>query len=74
MDVVDYQIIDVLNDHLCYVITDRRTPWSLPSSRNFSLVSKIVITHVAKSQCKLAIYTKVDWRDPPLLGKGEDTP
>jgi hypothetical protein len=73
IDVVDYQIIDVLNDHLCYVLTDRRTPWSLPSSQNFSLVSKIVITHVAKSQCKLSIYTKVDWKEQPLMGKSNLT-
>jgi hypothetical protein len=69
IDVVDYQMIDVLNDHLCYVLTDRRTPWSLPSSPKFSLVSKMVITHVAKSQCKLSIFTKVDWKEQPLLGK-----
>ncbi|KAJ5106547.1 hypothetical protein N7456_003222 [Penicillium angulare] len=59
--VSDYQIIDVLNDHLCYVITDKRTPWHLPLRRHFRLVSKIVITFVAKSKCKLAIYTKVEW-------------
>lgn len=30
-----------------------------------------IITHLAKSKCKLAIYTKVDWtRAPPLLTKG----
>ncbi|PIG82416.1 transcription factor SipA3 [Aspergillus arachidicola] len=57
----DYQMIDVLNDHLCYVITDKRTPWHLPFKRSFRLVSKIVITFVAKGKSKLAIYTKVEW-------------
>ncbi|KAL4778583.1 hypothetical protein BJX76DRAFT_131801 [Aspergillus varians] len=57
----DYQLIDVLNDHLCYVITDKRTPWHLPFRRNFRLVNKIVITFVTKGKCKLSIYTKVEW-------------
>ncbi|KAJ5157243.1 uncharacterized protein N7482_008343 [Penicillium canariense] len=61
----DYQIIDVLNDHLCYVITDKRTPWHLPLRRSFRLVSKVVITFVAKSKSKLAIYTKVEWLKSP---------
>jgi VAD1 Analog of StAR-related lipid transfer domain len=26
-NVVDYQAIDVLNDHVCYVVTDMKTPW-----------------------------------------------
>jgi VAD1 Analog of StAR-related lipid transfer domain len=59
--VSDYQIIDVLNDHLCYVVTDKRTPWHLPFKRSFRLVSKIVITHISKSRSKLAIFTKVEW-------------
>ncbi|KAF2199975.1 hypothetical protein GQ43DRAFT_397459 [Delitschia confertaspora ATCC 74209] len=63
----DYQIIEVLNDHLCYVIADRKTPWYLPFSHGFTLVSKIVITHVTKARCKLAIYTKIDWTKPPRL-------
>ncbi|KAL8973105.1 MAG: hypothetical protein Q9183_000174 [Haloplaca sp. 2 TL-2023] len=68
--VVDYQMIDVLNDHLCYVVTDRKTPWHLPYGRAFSLLSKIVITHHAKSKCRLAVYTKVDWtvKKPWLQG------
>ncbi|KAL4927960.1 putative transcription factor SipA3 [Aspergillus undulatus] len=57
----DYQLIDVLNDHLCYVITDKRTPWHLPFRRNFRLVNKIVITFVTKGKCKLSVYTKVEW-------------
>ncbi|KAF2834512.1 hypothetical protein M501DRAFT_1020757 [Patellaria atrata CBS 101060] len=67
-DVVDYQMIDVYNDHLCYVVTDRKYPWYLPSASDFSLVSKIVITHIAKSRCKLAIYVRVDWiKEGPIL-------
>ncbi|OCK76252.1 hypothetical protein K432DRAFT_336025 [Lepidopterella palustris CBS 459.81] len=61
----DYQVIEVLNDHLCYVVTDKKSPWYLPLSDYFTLVSKIVITHVGKSQCKLAIYTKVEWSWAP---------
>lgn len=69
-NVVDYQVIEVNNDHICYVITDRKTPWHLPHHNDFMLVSKIVITHVAKSKCKLAIYTKVDWSKAPKFSKG----
>lgn len=69
-DVKDCQIIDVLNDHLCYVVTDRKTPWHLPFHQNFALISKIVITHFAKSKCKLAIYTVVDWSSKPVVVGG----
>ncbi|KAI4210401.1 MAG: hypothetical protein LQ351_006768 [Letrouitia transgressa] len=69
-NIVDYQMIDVLNDHLCYVVTDRRTPWHMPFRQSFTLLNKIVITHYAKSKCKLAIYAKVDWISPPWLIKG----
>jgi hypothetical protein len=65
-EILDYQIIDVLNDHLCYVITDKRTPWHLPFRRSFRLVSKVVITFVSKSKSKLAIYTNVEWLKSPL--------
>lgn len=34
------------------------------------LVSKIVITHQAKSKCKLAIFTRVDWSKAPTFSKG----
>lgn len=71
--VVDSQMIDVSVDHLCYGITDRKTPWHLPYSQDFQLLSKIIITHVAKSKCKLAIYTKVDWASwakPPRYARG----
>jgi VAD1 Analog of StAR-related lipid transfer domain/PH domain len=65
----DYQVVDVLNDHLCYVVTDKRTAWHLPYRRNFKTVSKIVITHVAKSKSKLAIFTKVEWVKTPWMLK-----
>jgi len=68
-NVIDYQIIDIMNEHVCYVVTDHKTPWHLPHHRDFMLVSKIVITHVAKSRCKLAIYTKVDWFKMPKFSK-----
>lgn len=64
-------MIDVLNDHLCYVVTDRKTPWHLPYGGKFSLLNKIVITHHAKSKCRLAIYTKVDWTDTAGLLQGK---
>ncbi|MCJ1478252.1 SNF1-interacting protein [Lambiella insularis] len=69
-DIKDNQMIDVLNDHLCYVVTDRKTPWHLPFHQKFTLISKIVITHVAKSKCKLAIYTAVDWSSKPIFVGG----
>lgn len=69
-NVVDYQVIDVMNDHVCYVVTDMKTPWHLPHHKDFMLVSKIVITHVSKSKCKLAIFTKVDWSKTPKFSKG----
>jgi hypothetical protein len=69
-NVVDYQLIDVLNDHICYVVTDMKTPWHLPHHEDFMLVSKIVITHVAKSKCQLQIWTKVEWSKAPTFSKG----
>lgn len=65
----DYQVIEVLNDHLCYVVADRKTPWYLPGHDRFILLSKIVVTHVSKSRCKLAIHTKVDWSRNPRFAK-----
>lgn len=41
----------------------------LPYYENFVLVSKIVITHVAKTKCNLAIYTKVEWSKAPAFSK-----
>jgi hypothetical protein len=65
----DYQIIEVLNDHLCYVVSDKKTPWYLPGHERFVLHSKMVITHVHKSRCKLAIYSKIDWKRNPRFAK-----
>ncbi|KAJ4369890.1 SNF1-interacting protein [Neocucurbitaria cava] len=65
----DYQVIEVLNDHLCYVVSDRKTPWYLPGHERFVLLSKTVITHVSKARCKLAIHTKVDWKRNPQFAK-----
>lgn len=67
--VIDTQKIDVASDHLCYVVTETKVPWHLPGPQDFALVSKIVITHEAKSKCKLAIYTRVDWLHEPWLSK-----
>lgn len=67
----DYQIIDVLNDHLCYVVTDKRTPWHLPFKRSFRLVSKIVVTFISKGKSKLAVYTKVEWVWTPYVLQSE---
>ncbi|KAF2826217.1 hypothetical protein CC86DRAFT_406510 [Ophiobolus disseminans] len=65
----DYQIIEVLNDHLCYVVSDKKTPWYLPGYERFVLHSKIVITHVHKSRCKLAIFSRIDWKRNPRFAK-----
>jgi VAD1 Analog of StAR-related lipid transfer domain/BAR domain of APPL family/PH domain len=70
VEVKDYQVVDVLNDHLCYVVTDKRAAWHLPYRRNFKIVSKIVITHLAKSKSKLAVFTKVEWVKRPWIMKG----
>ena len=67
--VIDHQTIDVLNDHLCYSVTDTKTPWHLPFHQSFDLVTKITITYIAKSHCKLAIRTLVHWKSPPLLAR-----
>ena len=64
--VEDHQMIEVANEHLLYVVSDRKRPWHLPYRESFHLLTKIVITHIAKSKCKLAVYIKVDWlRSPP---------
>ena len=65
----DYQTIELLRDHLCYVVADRKFPWHLPLADRFTLLSKIVITHVSRTRCKLAVYAKVDWRRPPALAR-----
>lgn len=58
---VDTQTIDVHNDHLCYVVVSRRIPFNFPSSDKFTFVVKFVITHSAKSQCRLAIFDQLLW-------------
>ncbi|KAF8458342.1 hypothetical protein BGX38DRAFT_1265089 [Terfezia claveryi] len=68
--VVDYQTIEVRNDHLCYVITDRKTPWHLPLKNQFMLITKLVITYVTKSKCKLSLWTAVEWSINPKFSKG----
>ncbi|KAF1816060.1 hypothetical protein P152DRAFT_408610 [Eremomyces bilateralis CBS 781.70] len=62
--ILAYQVIEVLNDHLCYVVSDRRRPMKLPKADNFSVLTKIVITHISKSRSKLGIWTRVDWHRP----------
>lgn len=70
LNVLDYQVIDIVNDHILYVVTDFKTPWHLPHQNDFMLVTKFVITYVAKSRCKLAIYERVDWTKVPAFSKG----
>ncbi|PFH58657.1 hypothetical protein XA68_13403 [Ophiocordyceps unilateralis] len=65
----DYQTIDVYSDHVTYVVTHRKMAWHLPHSSSFRVVSKIVITHVAKTKCKLAVYATVEWSKTPALSK-----
>lgn len=63
-------MVEVSNEHLLYVVSDRKKPWHLPHRDSFFLLTKVVITHLAKSKCKLAVYTKVDWTRPPPLTMG----
>jgi len=66
--VEDHQMVDVANEHLLYVVSDRKKPWHLPYHNRFVLLTKVVITHLAKSKCKLAVYIKVDWtKSPPYV-------
>ncbi|KAI5290261.1 SNF1-interacting protein, partial [Ascosphaera acerosa] len=65
--VADYQHIDVMNDHLCYVVTDKKIPWQFSLHHSFRQVNKIVLTHVAKARCKLAVYTTLEWERRPYL-------
>ncbi|KAI1393466.1 uncharacterized protein F4822DRAFT_14036 [Hypoxylon trugodes] len=68
-EVLDEQTVELFSDHVTYVVTHVKTPWHLPHAHGFKLITKIVITHVAKSKCKLAIFTKVAWSKPPALAK-----
>ena len=69
VSVIDIQAIDVASDHLCYMITETKVPWHLPRPRDFTLITKVVITHEAKSRSKLSVYTKVNWLRSPWIGK-----
>ncbi|KAF2160502.1 hypothetical protein M409DRAFT_70459 [Zasmidium cellare ATCC 36951] len=64
----DTQAIDIYNDHLCYVVTNEKYPWRLPYATSFTLLTKYVITHSAKSRCKLAIFQNLVWRKPGPFG------
>ncbi|KAK3368120.1 hypothetical protein B0H63DRAFT_404106 [Podospora didyma] len=68
-NVTDSQSIDIFNDHITYLVTHVKTPWHLPHSNAFTIVIKVVITHLAKSKCKLAVFTKVDWSQAPAFAK-----
>ncbi|KAI5853565.1 hypothetical protein BZA05DRAFT_33082 [Tricharina praecox] len=68
-DVVDHQTIEKQDEHICYVVTDVKTPWHLPHRMNFIMVSKIVITHVTASKSKLTVWTRVDWFKDPMFSK-----
>ncbi|KAF1827825.1 uncharacterized protein K489DRAFT_349523 [Dissoconium aciculare CBS 342.82] len=63
----DTQSIDIYNDHLCYVVTNTKYPRRLPYADRFILTTKYVITHSAKSRCKLAIFQSVRWHKSPIL-------
>ncbi|RYP64051.1 hypothetical protein DL770_009260 [Monosporascus sp. CRB-9-2] len=67
--VTDYQTIDTFEDHVTYVVSHVKTLWHLPHADTFKLVTKIVITHVGKSKCKLAIFNKIVWNNAPTIGK-----
>ena len=67
--VTDFQTIEVFSEHMAYVVSHVKTPWHLPHSQYFNLVAKVAITHLAKSKCKLAVFTKVDWSKAPALSK-----
>lgn len=63
----DTQTIDIFNDHLCYVVTSNTQPWRQPYRNSFALTTKFVLTHTAKSRCKLAIFEKLVWhKHPPM--------
>ncbi|EMD00482.1 hypothetical protein BAUCODRAFT_28837 [Baudoinia panamericana UAMH 10762] len=61
----DTQSIDILNDHLCYVVTNTKRPFKLPYASRSVPITKIVITHTAKSRSKLAIFQAINWSKPP---------
>jgi hypothetical protein len=65
--ITDAQAVDIYNDHLCYVVTNNKYPWRLPYADSLGLATKLVITHTAKSRCKLAVYQQIRWTKPPSL-------
>lgn len=67
--VTDYQVIETFEDHVTYVVSHVKTLWHLPHADTFKLVTKIVITHVGKSKCKLALFNKIVWDNAPTIGK-----
>ena len=68
-NVTDFQTIDIHRDHVTYEVTHVKRAWHLPHSQYFKVVTKIVITHIAKSKCKLAIYIKTEWKTFPSFSK-----
>ncbi|KAK7751619.1 SNF1-interacting protein [Diatrype stigma] len=67
--VTDYQVIETFEDHVTYVVSHVKTLWHLPHADTFKVVTKIVITHVGKSKCKLALFNKIVWDKAPTIGK-----
>ncbi|GIZ39892.1 hypothetical protein CKM354_000325500 [Cercospora kikuchii] len=65
--VTDTQTIDIFNDHLCYVVTNDKYAHRLPYGKSFTLTTKFVITHTAKSRSKLAIFQNFVWRQKPAI-------
>lgn len=56
------QTIDVLNEHLCYVVTHSHPPSTSESNgRGMVVLTKYVLTHAAKSRCMLAVYQHLSW-------------
>ncbi|KAI6785749.1 uncharacterized protein J7T54_006088 [Emericellopsis cladophorae] len=69
VEVTDHQTIDMHSEHVTYVVTHVKTAWHLPHHQHFKLITKIVITFVAKSKCRLAVYVRIDWSKTPALSK-----
>ncbi|KAK5711192.1 SNF1-interacting protein [Elasticomyces elasticus] len=65
--IMDVQVVDIQSDHLCYVVTNTKVPWRMPYAKSFTPTTKIVITHTAKSKCKLAVFQAITWSRPPRM-------
>lgn len=61
-DIKDVQTIEINNDHLCYVVTGTPSTWNYPQPAHVKFIIKYIITHVAKSRCRLAIYHQQIWQ------------